>query len=102
MDETYPLKTIKKPLTLEPVKTKEYEGVYEISPTFKISITVQGSSLFLKATDQPKLSLYAEDTDKFFLKAVEAKVQFSRNAYGKIEKLTINQNGIEQVGKKIQ
>jgi serine-type D-Ala-D-Ala carboxypeptidase/endopeptidase len=102
LDETYPLKKMTKPLELDPSQIKQYEGVYEVSPTFKITISVQGALLFLQATNQPKLSLFAEDADKFFLKVVEAKIQFGRNAEGKIEKLTLFQKGTEIVGKKIQ
>jgi CubicO group peptidase (beta-lactamase class C family) len=101
LDESIPLKEIKKPLALTPLALKEYVGVYEINPTFKITITATGADLFLQATAQPRLSLYAEDRDKFFLKVVQAKVTFSRGASGQIEKLMLYQEGAELEGKKI-
>lgn len=101
LDETVPLKAIKKPIKLDPGVVKEYEGVYEINPTFKITITSKGADLFLQATAQPTLSIYAEEPDKFFLKIAEAKVQFTRDANNKIEKLVLFQNGAVLEGKKI-
>jgi hypothetical protein len=55
----------------------------------------------LQATGQPKVTLYAEAPNKFFLKVVPAKVEFSRNAEGKVEKLTLFQNGAALEGKKL-
>lgn len=102
LDFSAPLKTLTKSITLDPNAAAEYQGVYQISPTFKITISTQGSDCFLQATGQPKLSIYAEEVDKFFLKIVDAKIVFGRNSEGKIEKLTLYQNGAEREGKKIQ
>jgi CubicO group peptidase (beta-lactamase class C family) len=102
LDDSIPLKELKKPITLDPAVLKEYEGVYEINPTYKIVITSKGKDLFLQATSQPQLALYAEEADKFFLKVVEAKVQFKRGTSNQIEKLLLFQNGDELEGKKIK
>ncbi len=102
LDSAYALKLLKKPIDLAPEKVKEYEGIYEITPTFKVTISLQESTLLMQATNQPKVSLYAEGQDKFFLRVADVSVNFNRNGEGKIEKLTIHQNGIEQVGKKIK
>ena len=101
LDESIPLKEIIKPLSLDPTALKEYEGVYEINPTFKIIIIAKGKDLFVQATAQPQFSIYAEAPDKFFLKVVEAKIQFKRGANNRIEKLVLYQNGAGLEGKKI-
>ncbi|MFN7328043.1 MAG: DUF3471 domain-containing protein [Bacteroidota bacterium] len=80
--------------------TQEYEGVYEITPQFKITVTAEGSSLKAQATGQPQFSLYAEEVDKFFLKVVPAKINFGRDDAGKVVKLTLFQNGAVIEGKK--
>jgi serine-type D-Ala-D-Ala carboxypeptidase/endopeptidase len=102
LNDSIPLKELKKPITLEPAAIKEYEGVYEINPTFKITVTSKGHDMFLQATGQPQVALYAEETDKFFLKVVDAKVQFKRDGSNQIEKLVLFQNGAEREGKKIK
>ncbi|MBS1553815.1 MAG: serine hydrolase [Bacteroidetes bacterium] len=100
LNSVYPLKTLKKSITLEPAKLKEYEGVYEITPQFKITVTAEGSSLMAQAPGQPQFSLYAEEVDKFFLKVVPAKINFGRDDTGKVVKLTLFQNGAVIEGKR--
>lgn len=100
LNSVYPLKTLKKSIALEPDKLKEYEGVYEITPQFKITVTAEGSSLKAQATGQPQFSLYAEEVDKFFLKVVPAKINFGRDDTGKVVKLTLFQNGAVIEGKR--
>jgi len=100
LNEVYPLKVLKKSIVLESIKQKEYEGIYEINPQFKITVTSVDSSLKAQATGQPQFSLYAEAVDKFFLKVVPAKIEFSRDVNGKVIKLTLYQNGAVIEGKK--
>ncbi len=101
LNSVYPLKTLKPSITIEAAKLKEYEGVYEINPQFKITVTAEGSSLKAQATGQPQFSLYAEALDKFFLKVVPAKIDFGRDDSGKVIKLTLFQNGATIEGKKV-
>lgn len=100
LNNVYPLKSLQKSITLDAGKLKEYEGVYEITPQFKITVTAEGTSLKAQATGQPQFSLYAEAVDKFFLKVVPAKIEFSRDENGKVNKLTLLQNGAVIEGKK--
>lgn len=100
LNNVYPLKSLQKSITLEAGKLKEYEGVYEITPQFKITVTAEGTSLKAQATGQPQFSLYAEAVDKFFLKVVPAKIDFGRDDTGKVVKLTLFQNGAVIEGKR--
>ncbi len=93
MDETIPLKTIRKPVTVAPEILQSYVGNYEISPQFKIDITLENGRLFAQATNQPKFGIYAESDTRFFLRVVEAQVEFIKTPEGKIEKLILYQNG---------
>jgi CubicO group peptidase (beta-lactamase class C family) len=101
LDESSPLKEIKKPISLDPTMLKEYDGVYEINPTFKITVTTKGKDIFLQATSQPQVSMYAEEPDHFFLKVVDAKVHFKRGTDNQVDKLVLYQNGTQLEGKKI-
>lgn len=102
LDEIFPLKEIKMPLTLDQPAIKEYEGVYRINPTFNITITSRGKNLFLQSTAIPMVSIYAEEPDEFFFKASDAKIHFKRGANNQIEKLVLYQNGVEREGMKIK
>lgn len=102
LDEAIPLKELKKSVVIDPSELKKYEGIYEITPMFKITISQEEGSLKLQATSQPKLLLYAEAIDKFYLKVIEAKIEFARNANQEVESLTLFQNGQQLIGKKVK
>ena len=46
-------------------------------------------------TGQPKFPLFAESETRFFLKVVDAQMDFSRDAQGAVTHLTILQGGRE-------
>ncbi|RPD46625.1 serine hydrolase [Paracnuella aquatica] len=79
-----------------------YVGEYEITPAFKMMITLEGGQLMAQATGQSKNPLFAESNTKFFLKVVDAQLQFNKNAQGEVESLTLFQGGREIGGKKIK
>ncbi len=71
----------------------EYAGTYEISPTFRIVMTVEGDQLMTQATGQPKFPLFAESETKFFLKVVDAQVEFVKGSNGEVTHLVLYQGG---------
>lgn len=80
-------------VTLTPEVLQEYVGEYPIQPAFVLSFTLEDGQLMTQATGQPKFPIFAERKDFFFLKVVEAQVEFVRNAEGKVEKLILHQGG---------
>ncbi|HYE54134.1 MAG TPA: serine hydrolase [Chitinophagaceae bacterium] len=81
---------------------QQYVGEYQLAPGFNIVITLENGQLKGQATGQPKFDMFAERQDFFFLKIVEAQVEFVKGADGKIEKLILHQAGMKQPGKKIK
>ncbi len=81
---------------------ESYIGVYELMPTFKITITKEGKQLKAQATGQPMLDILAKSSDTFYLKEVAAQIQFIKDENGAIESLTLFQNGQEMNGKKVE
>lgn len=78
----------------------QYAGKYQLAPNFIIAVTVNGKQIFVQATGQPKFEVFAESETKFFLKAVEAKVEFIKTN-GKVTGLNLMQNGGVMPAKKI-
>jgi hypothetical protein len=72
---------------------KQYTGTYELQPGFEITVTLEGEQLMEQATGQPKFPLFAETEDKFFLKVVEAQIEFVRDAKGTVASLILHQGG---------
>ncbi len=79
-----------------------YCGQYELQPGFIITVTRIEKQLLAQATGQPQFELFASDYNKFYLKVVEAQVTFHANDKGKIDSLTLHQNGQNMPAKRIE
>jgi CubicO group peptidase (beta-lactamase class C family) len=83
----------RKEVTVAPKILAEYAGTYEMTPAFQLVMTVEGDKLMTQATNQPKLQLFAESESKFFLKVVDAQIDFVRNDKGEVTNLVLHQGG---------
>ena len=83
-----------------PADLSQYEGVYALAPTFKITVFVDGDKLMAQATGQGANQIFPESEDRFFLKVVDAQVEFSRGNDGEVNALTLFQGGQEIPGAK--
>lgn len=91
-------KTDKKPTTrteiqLDQAMLQQYVGKYEVQPSFAFTFTLEDGQLMTQATGQPKFPVFAEKKDFFFLKVVEAQIEFFRNDAGVVERLVLYQGG---------
>ncbi len=84
-----------------PVATlAQYAGTYQLSPDFALTFTVENGQLMTQATHQAKLPTYAESQTRFFLKVVDAEVEFFRNpSTHQVDHIVLYQGG-EHEGKK--
>ena len=92
----------KKTITVDEVILGKYVGQYELQPGFIITFTREGNRLYTQATGQPKFEVFAESETKFFLKVVDAQVEFVPDADGKINKMILNQGGQTVEAKRIK
>ena len=79
-----------------------YVGEYELAPNFIITISLEGDKLMAQATGQEKHEIFAESSTRFFLKVVDAQLEFFKGADNKVTHLTLYQNGQKIEGKKIK
>ncbi len=77
-----------------------YTGVYAVAPNFDITITLENGKLMSQATGQGKFEIFAESQTKFFLKVVDAQIEFIENDTGKFESFILYQGGQKIPGKK--
>ncbi len=87
---------------VDPAILSTYTGVYEISPTFSITISLQDGRLMEQATNQRKFQLVPESQSKFFLRVVDAEVEFFATEAGQISHLVLHQNGEDRRGERKQ
>jgi CubicO group peptidase (beta-lactamase class C family) len=71
----------------------KYAGTYELAPGVEVTMTVEDGRLMTQITGQPKFELFAESETKFFLKVIEAQVEFFTGASGAVTHLVIHQGG---------
>jgi CubicO group peptidase (beta-lactamase class C family) len=90
----------RKEVTVSPKILADYAGTYELAPTFSIVMTLEDGHLMTQATNQPKFSLFAESETKFFLKVVDAQVEFFKNDKGQVTHMVLHQGGRETKGVK--
>ena len=84
-----------------PVSTlSRYVGVYQLTPAFSITITLQGDHLVAQATNQPSAPIFASSSTRFFYRIVSAEIEFFPDTSGKIDHLVLYQNGRELKGMK--
>ncbi|HKV07716.1 MAG TPA: DUF3471 domain-containing protein [Thermoanaerobaculia bacterium] len=70
-----------------------YVGVYELAPSFHLTLTREGDRLMGQPTGMPKAELFPESETKFFLKVEDTQVEFQRGPDGKATGLTLFQRG---------
>ncbi len=87
-------------IKLQVEQMQKFIGEYQLAPGFSITVTLEDGHLMGQATGQPKFELFAETQNKFFLKVVDAQVEFIADPDGKVTKMILHQNG-EHEGKKL-
>jgi hypothetical protein len=79
-----------------------YVGVYELAPQQEIDVTMRDGALFVKSTGGATVRLWAEGSQDFFLKEVDAQVTFIRDASGAVTGLVVHQYGRDRPARKIR
>ena len=97
-----PTKVVRTEIALAPQILDRYVGDYELAPNFHIVVTREGNALFGQPTDQPKVQMFAEKEDEFFLKVVDAQITFTKDSSGSVTGLVLHQNGQDAPGKKVK
>jgi CubicO group peptidase (beta-lactamase class C family) len=92
-DQTVTLPGERQAITIAPEALRAYEGVYDLSSTFALTVSVVDGKLMVQATGQQAFELYPESTDVFFLRVVDARITFTRDASGAVDGLILHQGG---------
>jgi CubicO group peptidase (beta-lactamase class C family) len=73
----------------------DFAGRYSLdaAPDFVLTFFREASRFYTQATGQARMEIVPTSDSAFALTAVEASVVFHRNAEGKVDGLTLNQNG---------
>lgn len=91
----------KKDVEISSEQLKQYVGKYQLAPNFVLTITAKEKQIFAQATGQPQFEIYPESQTKFYLKVVDAKIEFVKEG-DKVAKLILFQNGREMPALKVE
>jgi CubicO group peptidase (beta-lactamase class C family) len=95
-----PLPSEKQAVKVDPAVLAAYIGSYEVMPGFSLVMTVENGHLFTQPTGQSKLELFPESETRFFLKEVDAQIDFEKAPDGAVTGLVLHQGGRDLPGKK--
>jgi hypothetical protein len=100
-----PIPSDREEIDLDPLIFDRYVGEYELAPGFIIKVWREEKVFKAQATGQPFFEIFAESENRFFLKVVDAQIEFkkddSKDDTGGVASMTLFQGGREMPGKKI-
>jgi len=97
-----PLPQERQAVKIEAALFDRLAGEYELAPNFTITILRRGDKLISHATGQPEVELFPESETRFFLKVVDAQVDFTLDASGRATGLVLHQGGQDLPARKIK
>ena len=95
---TVTLTTERREIKVPAATLNRYAGVYDMGQGMTLTVTFEGEQLFAQMTKQPRFELFAESETAFFLKVVDAQVEFVHGAGGGVSHLVLHQNGRDLKG----
>jgi D-alanyl-D-alanine carboxypeptidase len=97
-----PLPEARQAIKVDPALYDRLTGDYELAPNFVITVVRRGDKLISQATGQPEVELFPESETRFFLKVVDAQVDFTIGVSGRATGLVLHQGGQDLPAKKIK
>ena len=86
----------RKEISLPGATLSKYVGTYELAPGANMMIRLAGDHLTTQLTGQQQFPIFAESETKFFLKVVDAQVEFFTDVSGAVTHAVMYQNGRER------
>ncbi len=86
---------------VDPALYHNYTGRYELESNLEISVFTEKDKIFLQVTGQPKVEMFPESETAFFLKAVNARIDFITDQSGRATALILHQNDMDMTAKRV-
>jgi CubicO group peptidase (beta-lactamase class C family) len=90
--ETVVLPTERTEISVPASVLTPYVGTYRLA-TKELTVSLEGGQLMAQLTGQPKLALFAESETAFFLKVVDAQLEFVKDTSGVVSHVVLRQGG---------
>jgi pimeloyl-ACP methyl ester carboxylesterase len=89
------------PVKVAPDALDRCTGRFALSPTFVITVTREGDALLAQATGQGKLHLDAASATSFYVREVDATLDFEMGPDGRAKRLVLHQEGRDEPGDRV-
>lgn len=101
--ETVTLTSERKEITLNPTQLSRYLGAYRMPEGGPVMVVaLDGGQLTTKLGQQPAFPIFPQSETLFFLKAVDAQIEFPKDdGSGKASQLTLHQGGRDMTAKRL-
>lgn len=87
-----PLVVKRQEITLSEAQMLPYVGEYELAPGYNLAVTYD-QGLKVQMPGQERFEVFPESEQKFFLKVVDAQMEFVKDDKGAVSKVMLYQNG---------
>ena len=71
----------------------DYVGIYRLSPQARMTITLEAGQLVSQVSGQGKAPIFPESETRFFVRIVDAQIDFARDSTGAVSHLVLHQGG---------
>lgn len=88
-------------IRLDPAIFDPFAGRYELAPGFILTFWREGERFFSQATGQRQVEIFPSSPTRYFLKVVEAEVEFVKDGEGKVTEVVLYQGGRRMPGKRL-
>jgi CubicO group peptidase (beta-lactamase class C family) len=99
--QTVQLTSERKEIAVPRQTLSAYVGTYQLTPQIRMMITLDGQQLMTQLSGQGKLAAFPEMDKKFFLKAVDAQLEFVADNTGAVTGVILHQGGRDQLAKRV-
>lgn len=93
LDSDIPMRRKRVAIELEPATLQEYVGRYERGTAISVAFFVKDGKLMTQRTGQGAFEVFPEARDRFFLRVVDAQVEFVRDKDGRVTAMNLRQGG---------
>lgn len=98
------LNSERKPVPITQTESAKFVGVYDLTPTFALTIAQAGDGLTVQGSGQPSIPMMYQGVQdghaRFFITQIGAEIEFVPDAKGTIQSLILHQNGANVPAKK--
>ena len=93
----------RKAIALESKILDTYVGRYNLPPATTLTVTRQGSRLMVRTTgDAEDVEVFPESETSFFFKGEDVRIEFFKDSSGRVNRLTVHDDGRDYPGPKIE